>query len=100
MSKTNCVNCGHGKDPDSIKCPFCGTTYLDFTSIDLSGNAPCILTLKMPGANVLTQMKAYPILEQLEIRPEFLATRDVHGRLHRALLSNNISCDIKFVCVD
>ena len=59
MSKTNCINCGHGKDPDAIKCPFCGTTYFDMTSIDISGETPVILMLKNYDGSVV-QMKAYP----------------------------------------
>ena len=59
MSKTNCVNCGHGKDPDAIKCPFCGTTYFDMTGIDVSGKTPVILMLKNYDGSVF-QMKAYP----------------------------------------
>ena len=29
MSKTNCINCGAAKEVEEIKCPFCGTVYLD-----------------------------------------------------------------------
>lgn len=32
MSKTNCPNCGAPIDTD--KCPYCGTVFIDFASID------------------------------------------------------------------
>lgn len=96
MSKTNCINCGHGKDPDAIKCPFCGTTYLDFTSIDLDGQTPCILTLKMPGSGSLFQMKAYPAISGITFEPDFDAIRDAYGQLHSYLRTNRITCDISF----
>ena len=96
MSKTNCVNCGHGKDPDAIKCPFCGTTYLDFTSIDLDGRTPCVLTLKMPGSENLFQMKAYPGICNITFEPEVCSMRDVGGRIQRYDARTNITCDISF----
>ena len=66
MSKTNCVNCGHGKDPDAIKCPFCGTTYFDMTGIDLSINEPVVLMLKQPHSGNVFQMLAFPTAFSVE----------------------------------
>jgi len=48
MSKTNCINCGAAKDTSEIKCPFCGTTYLDLTAIDFSSNEPVVCEFVMP----------------------------------------------------
>lgn len=63
MSKTNCVNCGAAKDVDEIKCPFCGTTYLDLTAIDFSSNAPVVCDFVMPYSKDVLQMVAIPRLE-------------------------------------
>ena len=63
MSKTNCVNCGAAKDIDAIKCPFCGTTYLDLTAIDFSSNAPVVCDFVLPGSRDVLQMVAIPRLE-------------------------------------
>ena len=68
MSKTNCINCGHGKDPDEIKCPYCGTTYLDFTSIDFSSYEPVVCQFRMPG-NVRDQ-DGNTLIMSLLARPE------------------------------
>ena len=81
MSKTNCINCGHGKDPDAIKCPFCGTTYLDFSSVDFESGTPCVLTIKAPGINGLIQMIARPSIASIELS-------------HDA----SVVCDIDFDC--
>lgn len=43
--KTNCPNCGASIVPDQIKCPFCGTRYIDIESLGL--DEPTYLRLKM-----------------------------------------------------
>lgn len=73
MSKTNCINCGAAKDTDEIKCPFCGTTYLDFTTIDFSSHDPVVCTFKLPdnirigdsNKHVIMSMLAKPYLEEI-----------------------------------
>ena len=70
MSKTNCINCGAAKDTSDIKCPFCGTTYLDLTAIDFSSDDPVacefVLPYTMNGTNkVVMSMLARPKLEEI-----------------------------------
>lgn len=73
MSKTNCINCGAAKDTDEIKCPFCGTTYLDFTTIDFSSQDPVVCTFKLPdnirigdsNKHAIMSMLARPYLEEI-----------------------------------
>lgn len=48
MSKTNCINCGAAKEWDAVKCPFCGTTYFDFTSIDFTKQEPVACQFAVP----------------------------------------------------
>ena len=69
MSKTNCVNCGAAKDTAEIKCPFCGTTYLDFTAIDFASGEPCVCQFVMPYTNerVVLSMLALPRLEEFSV---------------------------------
>ena len=71
MSKTNCVNCGSAKDTDEIKCPFCGTTYLDFTAIDFSTNDPVVCEFVIPFTKERTimQMIAIPRLNEISADP-------------------------------
>jgi len=69
MSKTNCINCGSAKDTDEIKCPFCGTTYLDFTAIDFSSNDPVVCEFVLPFSKEKTimSMLAIPKLNEISV---------------------------------
>ena len=101
MSKTNCPNCGAAKELTDIKCPFCGTAYLDMTAIDLYRHEP--MWLKFVGPDRGTYMiKAYPTVANFEIRPQDMyCIRDVSGRLHRTISTgNDILITIKFAGVD
>lgn len=68
MSKTNCINCGAAKDINELKCPFCGTTYLDLTAIDFSSHAPVVCQFVMPYTQerVVLSMLAVPSLNKIE----------------------------------
>lgn len=100
MSKTNCINCGAAKDTDEIKCPFCGTTYLDFTAIDFSSNDPVVCKFVLPNtvkmansdARVIMSMLAKPRLEEIT---ETVETTDVYGGwCNHPLASFRTSCDM------
>lgn len=75
MSKTNCVNCGAAKDTSEIKCPFCGTTYLDLTAIDFTSGDPVVCQFVLPankslgysGGRVIMSMLAVPKLEDISM---------------------------------
>lgn len=67
MSKTNCINCGAAKNTDEIKCPFCGTTYLDLTAIDFSSDDPVVCNFVLPHEKdkIILSMIARPHLEEI-----------------------------------
>lgn len=67
MSKTNCINCGAAKDTNEIKCPFCGTTYLDLTAIDFSSDDPVVCNFVLPHKKdrIILSMIARPHLEEI-----------------------------------
>lgn len=66
MSKTNCVNCGSAKDTSEIRCPFCGTTYLDFTAIDFTSGDPVVCEFVLPyGDGTVMSMVALPMLDEI-----------------------------------
>ena len=69
MSKTNCVNCGAAKDIDEIKCPFCGTTYLDFTAIDFNSHDPVVCQFVLPfnKQRTIMSMVAIPQLNEISM---------------------------------
>lgn len=76
MSKTNCINCGAAKDTSDIKCPFCGTTYLDLTAIDFASGDPVVCEFVLPhniclgnsNRRVVMSMLAVPRLEEISQR--------------------------------
>lgn len=84
MSKTNCINCGAAKDTSEIKCPFCGTTYLDMTAIDFSSDDPVVCQFVLPNnirlgdsdGRVIMSMLAAPKLEEISMTAN---TVDVYG---------------------
>ena len=96
MSKTNCINCGHGKDPDAIKCPFCGTPYLDFTSIDIESGRPCVLSVKLPKSNGIITMKAIPILGEITMSPDAALVTDITFQPVSFVRENKIEVGITF----
>lgn len=72
MSRTNCVNCGASKDIDEIKCPFCGTTYIDMTAIDFDSGKPVVCQFVLPsnfkdknGNKLIMSMLAIPRLDEI-----------------------------------
>lgn len=76
MSRTNCVNCGAAKDTSEIKCPFCGTTYLDLTAIDFSTGDPVVCEFVLPKNfrygdkekdRVIMSMLALPQLDEISV---------------------------------
>ena len=87
MSKTNCINCGAAKDTSEIKCPFCGTTYLDLTAIDFSSGDPVVCQFVLPDhfrvvnkdgkpGKAIMSMLAVPKLEDISMTAN---TVDVYG---------------------
>ena len=106
MSKTNCINCGAAKDTSEIKCPFCGTTYLDFTSIDFSSDDPVVCQFVLPDSfhrgisgKMIMSMVAVPRLESIEQKVE---TVDIFGygtKLASVVNNRDINMGVSFLPV-
>lgn len=43
----NCPNCAAPYDVSLSKCPYCGTSYFDLSAIDLTGEEPVYLKMKI-----------------------------------------------------
>lgn len=63
MKEKNCPNCGSPYNPLLNACPYCGTSYFDLTSLDLTNKQPVFLKLK-------TLFDNKPIELTLLVRPE------------------------------
>ena len=106
MSKTNCVNCGAAKDTSEIKCPFCGTTYLDLTAIDFSSDDPVVCQFVLPqrfhgGKRMVMSMLAIPHLDTIT---QTANTVDVMGygglRLTTMVTGYDIDIGVSFTPIE
>ena len=93
MSKTNCPKCGTAKDVLEIKCPFCGTAFLDMTAIAPYKLEP--MWLKGPDGSVY-QIKAYPTVANFTIEPEAIEVRSINGFWCRARARNEVRISLEF----
>ena len=99
MSKTNCINCGAAKDTSEIKCPFCGTTYLDLTAIDFASGDPVVCQFVLPNnvrignsdGRVIMSMLAVPQLDEIS---QTANTIDITGCDGRRISSLTTGYDI------
>lgn len=77
----NCPNCAAPYDIGEVKCPFCGTLYLDLSCIDFDAHKPVFLKLRM-GGNVFVT-KAIPTAGSINVERE---TTSMYGGLGNTLL--------------
>lgn len=99
MSKTNCINCGAVKDTSEIKCPFCGTTYLDLTAIDFSSDEPVVCQFVLPdnirignsNAKAVMSMLARPCLETMSMEAN---TTNIYGSWSNPIATFTSSYDV------
>ena len=93
MSKTNCINCGAAKDTDEIKCPFCGTTYLDLTAIDFASGEPvvCQFVLPFDKSRAVLSTLAIPKLTDISIQSTCVEVCGGFG--NQPILSYETGCE-------
>lgn len=103
MSRTNCINCGAAKEIHETKCPFCGTSYFDLTSIDFTSNKPVALQYMAPvsvngrPAKMLITSLAVPELASIEEETEYIPlTNGFNHALSQIERSRTITSDISF----
>ena len=53
----NCPNCAAPLSAEEIKCPYCGTSYIDMSCIDLENHEPFYLKINMHGYQVVTMVR-------------------------------------------
>ncbi len=64
MNKKNCPNCAAPYDIQLNKCPYCGTSYFDLSSIDLTLREPFYLKIK-------TEMNGHDCYLTQLVRPNY-----------------------------
>ena len=97
MSKTNCINCGSAKDINEIKCPFCGTTYLNLTGIDFTSNEPVVCEFVLPNTKERTVMSmlAIPHLDRMNATPNVVCC-EADGNRFASRMAMATGWDIEF----
>ena len=96
MSKTNCINCGAGKESSDTKCPFCGTKYADLTTFNLFGDEPIYIQFAKGDGRIITS-KAYISNRTLVFNPYGTVSRKVDGTLGRTQFVTMVSGSIDFI---
>lgn len=102
MSRTNCVNCGAAIDTDEIKCPFCGTTYLDMTAIDFNTDKPVVCKFLLPGTDrYVLSMLALPMLDDIVMQDETVSVESDWSVYPVATLTTGmtVTADVRFKAV-
>ena len=95
MESRNCPNCGAPNDPHLNKCPYCGTSYFDFTSIDIADGKPMFLKIKV-GDRIITQL-VYPDPDiTVECNVESQDIIVPNGLLTKIYTSISCTTDIRF----
>lgn len=92
----NCINCGAPIESETVKCPFCGTSYFDFTNIDLG--SPVMLKIKHNDKILL--VKAMCTSMSITSMPETVSCDRLGSMLDRVVTNMHREIDISFVGVN
>lgn len=96
MESRNCPNCGAPNDPYLNKCPYCGTSYFDLTSIDIADGKPMFLKIRVQDV-IITQLVRPDPNVTIEFTKEKQDCTNAQGILIQHW-TKSVSCttDIKF----
>ena len=99
----NCPNCGAPYDMDVNKCPYCGTSYYDLSSLDLSSGEPFYLKIKTNMNGIpcyITQLVRPRPNMSIEISSESVDYYDGYRNVLRSCVSNTtMTTNIEFEAV-
>ena len=56
--KLNCPNCGAPINKETNKCPYCNTSYFDFSNVDIDNEEPFYLRIKKGDIYIVSLVKA------------------------------------------
>lgn len=90
----NCPNCGAPYETDLYKCPYCGTSYFDLSSIDFDEHKPVFLKLKHSGMYITCL--AMPKLGEMSFRYDYSDVISNGAAIMRYNTSTNASMEISF----
>ena len=95
----NCPNCGAPYEIDKNKCPYCGTSYFDMSTIDFESGEPFYLKIKtkLNGQDVCLTQLVRPRLDTIEMTVD---TTDYIGKysekLHSHVSNRGLTTNVSF----
>ena len=100
----NCPNCGAPYDIKLNKCPYCGTSYYDFSALDLTGDEPFYLKIKteINGKPCYVTQLVLPNFDtQIEFGSETTEAYDACGIKRLSFISNRyVSTNLSFRAIE
>lgn len=103
MRNTNCPNCGAVIDAAFNKCPYCGTSYFDLTSIDFESGKPVYLKIRArfpyrgEERPIILTTRAVPKLDMIEVASEEMDIVDRIGNIvKKETNSRRITMNVSF----
>lgn len=98
--KLNCPNCGAPIDKETNKCPYCNTSYFDFSDIDIDGEEPFYLRIKKGDTYIVSLVRAKNTnIIFTEERTTFYGGKGGYTKLANAISSSSVKLDIEFQSV-
>lgn len=93
----NCPNCGAPYDITETKCPYCGTSYFDLASIDMSTHDPFYLKIRI-GQAVIVQ-KVIPDLGEFISSAEEVSCYFGSNKVASFTTSKSLNTHLSFTAV-
>ena len=89
----NCPNCGAPLEAEVNKCPYCGTSYFDFSICQFDYKTPMVLKFKVTGMTteqILTTL-VIPIEAEINYNPVGLDSEiNIHFKMIKDLTVQNV----------
>lgn len=96
MENLNCLNCGAPIEPFNHKCKYCGTSYFDLTSMNINGDEPFYLKIKIDNKIITQLVKASSKSFTLEQNNIYLGNNNVS---YQCSNSQSLFINIEFQAV-
>lgn len=79
MARVRCLHCGAEIISGVDKCPYCDTSYYDFTHIDFNSDKPIVLRFK--NGNYTVEQLVVPHLDTIESSSDTTDVTDCSGNI-------------------
>lgn len=104
MKSKNCPNCGAVYEPEKNKCPYCGTSYYDMSTLNFESAEPFYLKIKTKwnGKNCYITQLVRPCLSNMSmnIGQDYTTAYGGYGASMYQFVSNRtINTDISFCAI-